>query len=67
VKACGALNVRGFYDPMRAMLERAAQEGFLKPEHRDMVVLEAEPTALLDALAAWQAPAVTKWIAQPGS
>ena len=67
VKACGALNVRDFYDPMRAMLERAAQEGFLKPEHRDMVVLEAEPAALLDALVAWQAPTVTKWIAQPGS
>jgi len=67
VKACAALNVRGFYDPMRAMLERATQEGFLKPEHRDMVVLEAEPAALLDALVAWQAPTVTKWIAQPGS
>jgi len=66
-KACGALNVRGFYDPLRAMLERATQEGFMKPEHRDMVVLEAEPAALLEALAAWQAPTVTKWIAQPGS
>ena len=66
-KACGALNVRGFFDPMRALLERAAQEGFLKPEHRDMLVLEADPAALLDALAAWQAPTVTKWIAQPGA
>jgi len=66
-KACGALNVRGFYDPLRAMLERATQEGFMKPEHRDMVVLQAEPAALLDALAAWQAPTVSKWIAQPGS
>jgi uncharacterized protein (TIGR00730 family) len=66
-KACGALNVRGFFDPMRALLERAAQEGFLKPEHRDMVVLEPDAAALLDALAAWQAPTVTKWIAQPGA
>jgi uncharacterized protein (TIGR00730 family) len=66
-KACGALNVRGFFDPLRTLLERASQEGFLKPEHRDMVVLEADPAALLDALAAWQAPTVTKWIAQPGA
>jgi uncharacterized protein (TIGR00730 family) len=65
VKACGALNVRGFYDPMRAMLQRAVEEGFMKPEHRDMVVLEAEPAALLQTLAAWQAPAVDKWIAPP--
>jgi hypothetical protein len=32
-----------------------------------MLVLEADPAALLDALAAWQAPTVTKWIAQPGA
>ena len=39
----------------------------MKPEHRDMIVFEADPDALLDALAAWQAPTVTKWIGQPGS
>ena len=67
IKACGALNVRGFFDPTRAMLERAVEEGFMKPEHRDMVVLEADPSTLIDSLLAWQAPTVTKWIAQPGS
>lgn len=66
-KACGALNVRGFYEPMRALLNKATEEGFLKAEHRDMVVLDAEPEALLDGLAQWQAPTVTKWIGQPGS
>jgi hypothetical protein len=29
--------------------------------------IEAEPARLLDALAAWQAPTVDKWIGQPGS
>jgi len=66
-KACGALNVRGFYDPMRAMLDRAAHEGFLKAEHRDMVVIQGDSVQLLDALQTWQAPTVTKWIGQPGS
>jgi uncharacterized protein (TIGR00730 family) len=61
-KACGALNVRGFYDPMRAMLTRAVDEGFLKTEHRDMIVIDADPASLLDALADWKAPTVTKWI-----
>ena len=67
IKACGALNVRGFYEPLRDMLERATQEGFLKPEHRDMLVLDGNPSRLLDALQAWHAPTVTKWIGQPGS
>lgn len=61
-KACGALNVRGFYEPMRGMLNKAVDEGFLKTEHRDMIVIEAEPAALLDQLADWRAPTVNKWI-----
>lgn len=66
-KPCGVLNVQGFYDPLRAMLEKAAAEGFMKAEHRDMLVSAAQPEALIDALAAWRAPAVDKWIGQPGS
>lgn len=62
VKACGALDVRGFYQPLRAMLHHAVDEGFMKPEHRDMLVIASEPEAMLDALAAWQAPTVDKWI-----
>ncbi len=61
-KACGALNVRGFYSPMRAMLQHAVNEGFMKREHCEMVTIEADPAALLDALAVWQAPTVDKWI-----
>lgn len=67
VKPCGVLNVRGYYEPLRAMLDKAVDEGFLKPPHRDMLLIEPEPGALLDALAAWQAPQVDKWIGQPGS
>jgi uncharacterized protein (TIGR00730 family) len=66
-KACGVLDVRGYFEPLRAMLERAVDEGFMKAEHRDMVVVESDPARLLDALAAWQAPVVDKWIGQPGS
>jgi len=66
-KACGALDVLGFYAPMRAMLAHATTEGFLKPEHRDMVLIDADPEHLLDALQAWQPPTVTKWIGQPGA
>lgn len=67
VKGCGVLNTRGFYEPLRALLARATDDGFMKPEHRDMLVFDADPDALLDALAAWQPPTVTKWIGQPGS
>lgn len=67
IKACGALNTRGFYEPMRQMLATASEEGFLKPEHRDMVLIDPDPAALLEGLRAWRAPTVSKWIGQPGS
>jgi uncharacterized protein (TIGR00730 family) len=67
LKAVGCLNVRGFYDPMYQLLDHAVQEGFMKAEHRDMLVLDAAPQALLDRLQQWVAPTVTKWIGQPGS
>ena len=61
-KACGALNVRGFFDPMRALLDRAVSEGFMKSAHNDMIVMSPDPHQLLDSLASWQAPSVNKWI-----
>jgi uncharacterized protein (TIGR00730 family) len=66
-KACGVLNTRGYYEPLRAMLGAATVEGFLKPEHRDMIVFGSDAKSLLDGVARWQAPTVTKWIGQPGS
>lgn len=67
VKPCGLLDVRGYWQPLAALLRHAAVEGFMRREHADMLLLDADPARLLDALAAWQPPAVTKWIGQPGS
>jgi hypothetical protein len=66
-KACGALNLCGYFEPLRVMLAHAAAEGFMRVEHRDMVIIDSDPCRLLDALQAWQAPSVDKWIGQPGA
>ncbi len=66
-KACAALDVAGFFEPMRALLDRAVEAGFMKAQHRDMIVFEADPDRLLDRLACWSAPTVSKWIGQPGA
>lgn len=66
-KACAALDVGGFFAPLRALLEKATDEGFLKAEHRDMLLIESDPARLLDGLSAWVPPTVTKWIGQPGA
>jgi uncharacterized protein (TIGR00730 family) len=63
VKPCGLLNVLGYYDGLAGMLDHAVAERFLRPENRAIITVEADPGAMLDALAAWQPPArVDKWI-----
>jgi uncharacterized protein (TIGR00730 family) len=52
-KPCGILDVAGFYDPLRALLDGAVASGFVHAAHRDMVVIDSDPARLLDRLAAW--------------
>ena len=60
-KPVALLNVKGFYDPLLQMLDRAIAEGFLRSQHRGLVLVAETPGALLDAVAAWQAPAAEAW------
>jgi uncharacterized protein (TIGR00730 family) len=50
-KRCGLLNVRGFYDPLLAQIDRAVDDGFIKAANRDIVVADTDPGTLLDQLA----------------
>jgi uncharacterized protein (TIGR00730 family) len=64
-KACGALNVNGYYDPLIEMADRALSEGFLREGHRDLLLSDADPQRLLDRLSDYVAPAADKWISRP--
>ena len=44
---CGFLNVNGYYDPMRAMLDKMMEEGFLQSEYRSFAIFVDEPADLL--------------------
>ena len=61
-KPCGLLNVAGYYDSLIAFLDHAAGEQFVRAEHRAMAVVESDPAALLDRFAAYQPPALPKWV-----
>ena len=61
-KPCGVLNAAGFYDRLVAFLDGSTEAGFLKPQHRAMLVVESDPERLIDRFEAYTAPAVTKWI-----
>ena len=61
-KPCGILNIAGYFDPMLAMIDTMIRRRFLKPEYREMILVDTDPAALLDRMNAYQPPTVGKWI-----
>jgi hypothetical protein len=61
-KPCGLLNIGGYYDPLLAFARHAVDEGFVKREHRSMILVADAPGKLLDDMAAYTPQAVEKWI-----
>jgi uncharacterized protein (TIGR00730 family) len=61
-KPCAILDVAGFFDPLAALLDGAVSAGFVRPAHRDMVIIDTDPAKLLDQLAAWAPVQVSKWL-----
>jgi hypothetical protein len=61
-KPCALLNVNGFYDAMRSFIDHVVAEGFLREEHRDMLMVHQDPEVLLDALTGYVPPVVPHWV-----
>jgi uncharacterized protein (TIGR00730 family) len=61
-KPCAILDVGGYFDPLRAFLDRAVTAGFVRPAHLRMVIIESDPARLLDRIADWSPVAVSKWL-----
>lgn len=61
-KPFGLLNVAGFYDPLLALFDHAVAEGFIRPGHRELVLVDANAEALLQRLETFHPPTTSKWI-----
>jgi uncharacterized protein (TIGR00730 family) len=60
-KPCGLLNVNGYFDHLLAYLAHAESEGFLRSEHRDMLLVADTAALLLDRFEHYVPPQVDKW------
>lgn len=60
-KACSFLNVEGYYDALLALADRAAADGFIRAEHRGLLLVDDDPARLLDRLHSFEVPYVPKW------
>jgi hypothetical protein len=64
-KPCGLLNVAGYYDKLSALLDHAVEEAFVKPPHRELILIEPDARRLLGRMRRFQAPAIEKrWISR---
>lgn len=68
-KPTGLLNLLGYYDDLLRFLDHAAAERFLRPAHRALILADADPAALLAAMARWRPEpgAAVKWMDADGA
>jgi len=62
-KACGLLDVDGYYGGVASFLDHAVAERFVREQHRRMLIVETEPHTMLERLRAFEpASAQARWI-----
>ncbi len=61
-KPFGLLDAAGFYAGLLEFFDHATREGFIRPQHRDLVLVEGDAEKLLRRLQNYQPPAEVKWV-----
>jgi uncharacterized protein (TIGR00730 family) len=60
-KPCGLMNISGYYDSFLSFLDHAVAEGFLRQEHRNMLLVSDDPRSLFKLFSSYAPPTVEKW------
>ena len=62
-KPIGALNVEGYWDGLRRLVDQAVVEGFVRPEYAELLMFADTPAGLLDGFAGWRPPDIPRaWL-----
>ncbi|HTT75146.1 MAG TPA: TIGR00730 family Rossman fold protein [Candidatus Binataceae bacterium] len=61
-KPCGLLNAENYYAALLAFLDHGVKEGFIKPAHRGLAIVEDNIVRLLERLERFQPPSTSKWL-----
>lgn len=61
-KPCGVLDPTGYFSPLLELFDRATEQRFIRPEHRDLVLAAPTVGELLARLAAWTPLPAAKWL-----
>jgi len=61
-KPIGVLNVDGYYDALLAFLQHTVQQGFLRPQHVSLLMVESDVAALLHRFETFEAEPHDKFL-----
>ncbi len=61
-KPFGLLNIAGFYSTLVQFLDHTTSEGFIRPKHRELVILESDAGKILQRMREFQPPTEVKWV-----
>ncbi|MGN6032822.1 MAG: TIGR00730 family Rossman fold protein [Thermomicrobiales bacterium] len=64
-KPVGLLDADGYYGSLLDFFDGAVERGFIRPDHRALLLDETDPAILLDRMIAWQPTIVPKWTTAP--
>jgi uncharacterized protein (TIGR00730 family) len=64
-KPCGLLDTgSGFFRHLRAFFDDAVGAGFVRADHRAMVMEDTDPASLLHRMSAWTPKTAPKWVSE---
>jgi predicted Rossmann-fold nucleotide-binding protein len=59
------LNTAGYFDPLLGWLDHMVREDFLRPKHRDLLLVDDDEERLLNRIGQFDpGPSESKWTAQ---
>jgi uncharacterized protein (TIGR00730 family) len=64
-KPLGMFGPTSFFAPLLVYLDSLVEQKFVRTEHRQMVILDEDPGALLNRLAAYRPAPISKWLERP--
>ena len=60
-KPCGILNVEGYFNHLLKYLDHGVEEKFIRPAHREMLIVEENEEVLLEKLREYKPVKLGKW------
>ena len=61
-KACGLLNVLGFYDNLIKLFDDMTEQQFVAPVHRELVLVSDNPKEMIELVSNYRHTAPDKWL-----